>query len=477
MLAILVLVPIAVIFLQNLPFRSPPRAYYTMAVLILAFAEILAAITLPDLVARLPPAALQILHFALTADQLTRVLLASIGIVLGTAVLVGQRSFSSDRQHRRFANLLLISLTGMNATVLSSDFFTLYVFLEVVSVSSFILVALDRGLFAVEGAFRYLILSALASTFMLSAVALLALACGGTSFEVVRSGFNSTQATLARLGVIVFAVGMFIKGGVVPFHAWLPGAYASAPAAVSILLAGIVTKVSGVYTLARITYSIYVPDEALATVLLALGTASMVLGAILALSQADLKRMLAYSSISQIGYVVVALGCASELGVVAAAFHIFNHAVFKALLFVGTAAVESKAGTTELHRLAGIGSKMPVTCATTTIGMLSAAGFPPFAGFFSKLLIVLALWKSGHTTYGVIAILASILTLSYLLSMQRQMLFGKPNAETATLSEADASHLVPAIFLAFLAVFVGVLFPLLLHSPLSFLLLNRKLPW
>jgi multicomponent Na+:H+ antiporter subunit D len=476
-LALLILLPLAVLFLQNFPFRSLSRAYFTIAVLVSAFAEILAAITLPELLTLRSVPVLATLHFGLVSDDLSRVLLASIGVVLGAAMLVGQESITTARQHRLFANLLLVSLTGMNATVLSNDFFTLYVCLEIVAVASFILIALDRGLLAVEGAFRYLILSALASTFMLSASALLSLAAGGTSFEIVRNGLTSNQSTLTRLGLIVFVVGMFIKGGLIPFHGWLPGAYAAAPAAVSVFLSGIVTKVSGVYALARITYSIYVPDDKLATILLLFGTTSMVLGAILALGQTDLKRMLAYSSISQIGYIVVALGCGSELGVIAAAFHLFNHAIFKSLLFIGSAAIEAKAGTTDLTRLSGIGSKMPVTSATTTVGMLSAAGFPPFAGFFSKLLIVLALWKAGHYGYAVIAILASILTLSYLLVMQRQVLFGKPAATFSTISEAQAGYLVPAILLALLAVFVGVLFPLLVESPFSFLLLNKGLPW
>jgi multicomponent Na+:H+ antiporter subunit D len=270
---------------------------------------------------------------------------------------------------------------------------------------------------------------------------------------------------------------MFIKGGVVPFHGWLPGAYGSAPASVSILLSGIVTKISGIYALIRIVHSVYVPDEKLSMVLLVLGTLSLVIGAVAALSQPCLKRMLAYSSISQLGYIVLALGSGTELGVVAATFHLFNHAVFKSLLFVNAAAVESRLGTTELARMGGVGAKMPVTGATATLAMLSAAGIPPCAGFFSKLLIIVALVKAEHVGFAVVAVLASVLTLGYFMAMQRQAFFGKPSETVASVKEAAAGYLVPAILLGLVTVFAGVMFPILLDSSLSFLLLSKSLPW
>lgn len=479
MLALLVLGPIAALLLLNLPWRNVPRSTLTLCLLALAFLEIYAAVYLPTLLTHLPLPWLSQLHFGLVADDLTRVLLLTIGVVLGAAVLVGQASVKSDRQYRLFASLLVVSLTGMNATVLLSDFFSMYVFLEVTAVSSFILIAQDRSRLGIEGAFRYLILSAVAATFMLGACGLLVLSAGGTSFDAVRSAVSSgtPEAALAKLSLGIFILGMCIKGGVVPFHGWLPGAYASAPSGVSVLLSGVVTKVSGIYALIRIVHSVYVPDEKLSLVLLVLGTASILVGAIAAIGQTDMKRMLAYSSISQVGYIVLALGAGGELGVVAASFHLFNHAIFKSLLFVDAAAIESKTGTMTLEKLGGVGSRMPVTNATATLGMLSAAGIPPFAGFFSKLLIIVALFKAGHVSFGVIAVMASLLTLGYFLSLQRQAYFGKPTADLEAITEASAGHLVPAIVLGTITVLAGVLFPFLLDSSFSFLLLSKSLPW
>jgi proton-translocating NADH-quinone oxidoreductase chain N len=476
LLALLILIPLAVLLLLNLPWRGSLRSVHSAGVLGLAVAEIFVAIALPALPQALNLPLLSELHFGLVADDLTRVLLASIGVVVYAATLVGQESISDDRRYRQFASLLILSLAGMNATVLLSDFFSLYVFLEVTAVASFILIAMGRGLLVVEGALRYLFLSALATALMLTAVGLLLLASGGTSFEAVHNAVAS-GSSLARIGVVVFMLGLFIKGGVVPFHGWLPGAYSVAPPAVSVLLSGIITKASGIYALIRIVAHVYVPDDRVAMVLLLAGTISIIVGAVAAMGQNDLKRMFAYSSISQVGYIVLALGTSTTLGVMAATFHLFNHSVFKSLLFVNSAAVESRLGTTDMGRMGGIGGKMPITGATSTIAMLSAAGIPPFAGFWSKLLIVVALWKSDHQTFAIIAVLASLLTLGYFLLMQQKAFFGKPASEVVGITEAKGGYLVPAIFLALISVLAGVLFPFLVDSPLSFLVLSQALPW
>jgi multicomponent Na+:H+ antiporter subunit D len=444
------------------------------AVLALALGEIFAAMALPRLMVDIP--VLNLLHFGLVPDDLTRVLLASIGVVLFASALVGEGAIPDDREYRQFVSLLIVSLAGMNATVLLSDFFSLYVFLEVTGVASFIMIALRRDLFAVEGAFRYLILSAVATALMLTAVGLMLFAAGGTSFQAVRATVASGSG-LGRLALVVFMLGLFIKGGMVPFHGWLPGAYSASPSPVSVLLSGIVTKASGIYALIRITSNVYVPDERLSMVLLVAGSVSIIVGAVAAMGQKDLKRMLAYSSISQVGYIVLALGASSPLGVMAATFHLFNHSVFKSLLFVNAAAVESRMGTTEMAHMGGISGKMPITGATSTIAMLSAAGIPPFAGFWSKLLIIVALWKSEHQAFAVIAVLASLLTLGYFLLMQQKAFFGKPSDDVMNLTEAKGDFLVPAIFLALISILAGVFFPLMVDSPLSFLALGQALPW
>ena len=479
MLTLFGLSPLLVLLLLNISWRALPPLLPLLAVLALGFANVVFGLALPalDLERQIP--ILSELHFGLVADDLSRVFLVSIGLVVCAAALVNSESKPADNTNRNFCSLLLVSLTGMNGVVLLSDFFSLYVFLEVAGIASFILIAFGKNILAVEGAFRYLLLSAVAGMFMLSGVGLLLYSMGDTSFAAVRAIVSNGAAVpqIAKLAIAVYVIGLFIKGGLVPFHGWLPGAYSSAPAGVSVLLAGIVTKVSGIYALVRLAQDVITPDVGLSNVFLIAGSVSIVVGAVAAIGQSDMKRMLAYSSISQVGYIVLALGSGTQLGVVAATFHLFNHAMFKSLLFVGSASVEASLGTTDMNQMGGLGTKMPLTGTTTGIAMLSAAGIPPFSGFWSKLLIVVALWRSGREGYASLAVVASVLTLGYFLVMQRRAFFGKPSANVEGAKESGPGYMVPAVVFAVITVLTGVFFPLLKDTPLSFLLLNKGLTW
>jgi multicomponent Na+:H+ antiporter subunit D len=182
--------------------------------------------------------------------------------------------------------------------------------------------------------------------------------------------------------------------------------------------------------------------------------------------------MLAYSSISQVGYMVLGLGAGTVLGVAGAIFHLFNHATFKSLLFVNAAAVEQQTGTRDMNRMGGLAEKMPVTGWTSVIAFLSTAGIPPLAGFWSKLIIIVALWQAGHIVYAGLAVLASLLTLAYFLSMQRRVFFGKLAAGFENLKEANAWILIPACALALITLGIGIAIPWLFET---FLLPIRSL--
>jgi multicomponent Na+:H+ antiporter subunit D len=361
---------------------------------------------------------------------------------------------------------MLIAMVGMNGTVLLRDLFSLYVFLEITAVSSFVLIAFNKDRDALEGAFKYIILSAVATTLMVGSVALFLLVAGETSFDAVsRALLNANTSVVAKVAMGAFVCGLFIKGGLVPFHGWLPGAYSSAPAPVSVFLAGIATKVSGVYALVRLMTSVFGPGSvSLNHVLLLVGAASIVVGALAALWQDNLKRLLAYSSISQVGYIILGLGCGSPLGVLGAVFHLFNHSVFKSLLFVNSAAVEQRVGTTDMNRMGALGGRMPITSVTSLIAVLSTAGIPPLAGFWSKLVIIVALWQSHDYAYAFIAVLMSVVTLGYLLLMQRKIFFNETSEDMMGVREASFGIVVPALVLAAITIGVGVLFPWILNT-------------
>ncbi len=403
-------------------------------------------------------------------DDLTLVMFLAIAVVGLSAVWIARYTFGEDNEKRfRFANLLLLCLAGMNGIVLVRDLFALYVFLEITAVTSFVLIALERGKAAFEGAFKYMVLSAVATALILGGLALLFVVAGDTSFAAVKAALQGAATTkLALAAMALFVVGLSVKAGLVPFHGWLPDAYSAAPAAVSVLLAGIVTKTTGVYTLIRLAQVFGLP-EPVKHALLALGAVSIVAGALAALTQRDFKRMLAYSSISQVGYIVLAMGAADggavgQLAIAGAVLHLFNHAIFKTLLFVNSAAVEVQAGTRDMDRLGGISARMPVTGTTSVLAMLSTAGIPPLSGFWSKLFIILAVWKAGHEGFAFVGIVASVITLGYFLSMQRRVFFGKLSEGCKDLREAGPWGLVPALMLAAITVALGVAVPWLFDT-------------
>jgi multicomponent Na+:H+ antiporter subunit D len=451
----------------NLP---PPRIASRIALAVagtLSLLEAVAVLAVSRALWALPFGPLEaLLATRFHVDDLALVMFLAIGLVATCSTLIARYALGGGReQELRFANLLLLSIAGMNGVVLATDLFTLYVFLEITAVSSFVLIALERGRAAFEGAFKYLVLSAVATALILAGLALLLIVAGGTSFaEVSASLKGAGSSKLVLTSIALFLAGLAIKGGLVPFHGWLPDAYSAAPAPVSVLLAGIVTKTTGIYTLMRLVSSVFGASVAIERALLAIGVLSILVGAIAALGQRDLKRMLAWSSISQVGYIVLGLGAGSALGMAGAALHLFNHSVFKSLLFVNAAAVEREAGTTDMEQLGGIGARMPVTGTTSIIAMLSTAGVPPLSGFWSKLLIVVAVWRAGYPGYAATAILASVLTLAYFLLMQRRVFFGPLAPSCAGLQEARGWALVPAVVLAAITLALGLGLPWLFET-------------
>ena len=403
-----------------------------------------------------------------SVDHLSFIVLFSIGIVSLTSLIVGRYTISDENERFNFINLLIIASIGMCGIVMVRDIFSLYVFLEITAASSFILIALHKEKEALEGAFKYILLSAIATIMMLASIALIILVAGDTSFATIKEALSSSaDSSIVKLAIGLFICGLFIKGGLVPFHGWLPDAYSQAPSAVSVLLAGIVTKVSGIYTLIRLVTALFGFTGNIKGILILVGVISMLFGAFAALTQNNFKRMLAYSSISQVGYILAGLGTGIGLGIAGAVFHFFNHAIFKSLLFVNSAAVEKSTGLVNMDEMGGLSERMPITGSTSVVGFLSTSGIPPLAGFWSKLMIIMALWVSGHRVYAVIAVLASVLTLAYLLTMQRKVFFGKIAEELDNIKEVDKGFAAVSIILALMTIGAGILFPVIYNTYLA----------
>jgi proton-translocating NADH-quinone oxidoreductase chain N len=466
MQSVLVLAPLILLAVFNLPFLTLKERSYFFLTAFLCVTQAFLVLLHPVLFWSSYPDPLgPFVAFNLTLDTLALVMLLSIAIVSFSSLCVARVMMIMEKQRRHFLNLLLLAITGMNTMVMVSDVFSLYVFMEITAVSLFVLIALDKSAAAIEGTFKYLSLSVVAGVLMLTGIALFLLTSGSTSFSSLYGAF----AVEGNRQILTFASGLFlcgllIKSGAVPFHGWLPDAYQAASPAVSILLAGIVTKITGVYALLRLFGTVFVLTPGVQNVLLTCGMFSIVVAAVAALTQRDMKRMLAYSSISQVGYIILALGCATPLAFAGAVFHFFNHAVFKSLLFVNAASIERRFGSTDMGAIKGRGEGMTSTALTGMAGFLSAAGVPPLAGFWSKLIIITALCQAGRYGYAAAALLAGLLTLGYFLALQKKVFLVKVPGAARTLYRAPAGLTILEISLAAVTVGMGLGYPLVLNT-------------
>jgi len=466
MLALFILIPLISVLLLNL-FRSDfIKKIACWFGMVLTLAQICFVLFVPiGLLSNQSGFFGKYFAFNLAVDSLSKLMLLTIGIVVFTSIMIGQFSYSDETKKFNFLNLILLTLAGMNGLVMVTDIFSIYVFIEIVAVASFILILTYKDKLAFESAFKYIVLSVAATLFILLSIAIFLLISGNTSFVSISDAIkNPGNSSLVMIAICLFLCGAFTKGGLVPFHGWLPDAHSSAPSSVSILLSGIVIKVTGIYPLIRIMNITGGGSVPVKQILMVIGAVSIVVGALAALGQNDIKRMLAFSSVSQMGYVVLAIGTGTPLGIAAAVFHILNHAIFKSQLFANAAAVEKQTGTRDMDKLGGLASKMPVTGGTSIVAMLSISGIPPLSGFWSKLLIIVALWQGAHYTYAFIAVVASIITLAYFLSLQRRVFFGKIAEGLENIKEAKFGLVLPALILALLTIFIGLFFPLVFNK-------------
>ncbi len=400
-------------------------------------------------------------------DALTTLLLlvvSMVGLAVSLYSVDYMRRFTS-RSH--FYSLFMLMVCGMNGVILAGDLFNLYVFLEVAAIASYSLVAFGCAHEELEASFKYIVLGSLSSALILTGVALVygitgTLNLGHIAERVAETGMEAPL--LLAFGL--FIVGFGFKSALVPFHAWLPDAHPSAPAPVSAMLSGVLIKAIGVYVLARLAFNVFGISDIALEMLRWLGLLSMVVGGLLAVGQKDIKRLFAFSSISQVGFMVLGLGLATPLGIVGALYHLVNHSMFKSLLFLNAGAVEYATGTRNLKQLGGLNRMLPVTGATSLVGSMSIAGVPPFNGFWSKLIIVLACIESGYYGLATAAVLVSIVTLAYQLKVQRMAFF-------AALPDALANirREPPMMALAMILLAVGCI-------ALSFLILSGlRDPW
>ena len=393
-------------------------------------------------------------------DGLTVVMLLIVNVVGFLVAIYSVNYMTHYTDKGKYYTLYLLLLAGLNGVVLSGDMFNLFVFLEISAIASYALVAFGVEAEELEASFKYQILGGVASALILFGIAIFYHLTGTLNLADASRVFSGLGVNPAMIFVgTLFLVGFSLKAALMPFHAWLPDAHPSAPAPISAMLSGVVIKVLGVYTLIRIFFNVFglASMSYITTVFLVLGTLSMVVASFLALGQKDLKRLLAYSSISQIGYVIFAFGLGTPLGILGGLFHLINHAAFKSLLFLNSGAVVYRTDNRDMEKMGGLSQRMPVTGTTSLVGSLSISGIPPLAGFWSKLVIILAAIEAGEHILAGVAVIASVVTLAYYMKLQRLTFLGKLRDIYKELKEAPALMCISMVILAILSVGLGVL--------------------
>jgi multicomponent Na+:H+ antiporter subunit D len=403
-------------------------------------------------------------------DGFANLMLVIVNLISFAATLFSTQYMERYTAKHRYYALFLLMVAGMNGVVLTGDLFNLFVFLEVATIASYALVAFGTGQEELEASFKYLVLGSISSTLILMGIALLYGASGFLNMASISQAIaGSAGRPLLVLVTVFFLVGFGIKAAVVPFHPWLPDAHPSAPAPISAMLSGVLIKALGVYALARVLFNVIGMTPLLGQILIAVGILSMVIGVFLAVGQWDFKRLLAYHSISQMGYVVLGIGLggyllaaggsrpAAALAILGGLFHLANHSVFKSLLFLCSGSIEYGTGTRQLKEMGGLRERMPLTRATCTIASLSIAGVPPFNGFWSKLLIILAAFQAGYAWLAAVTILVSFVTLVSFLKVMRYAFLGRLSEALARVRESPALMSASLIVLAVLCTGMGLL--------------------
>jgi NADH-quinone oxidoreductase subunit M len=352
---------------------------------------------------------------------------------------------------------LLVFTAGMMGVMLSVNLIQFYLFWELMLIPSYFLIAFwgtsDQRL---SIGFKYFIYTHIGALSML--LGILAVYAYTETFNFVQLPALAGAIPPGMVGVIfvLLLVGFLVKMAVFPFHTWLPDAHSEAPTPISALLSGVMVK-CGAYGMARVLLTIFGPTFLYTSdILTGLGVVTMIYGGLMALAQTDIKRLLAYSSISQLGYILFGLGTASPLGVTGGLLHIINHAISKSLLFMGAGLIAHQTGTRDIRRLGGLMAKMPITSVACMVGAFSLIGIPPLNGFWSEWMIFGGGLAAGKNLITLLGVVSTVITAGYYLWFVWRVFFGAVPEPLQAVQDPPRQQLVPVVILATLCLVWGV---------------------
>jgi proton-translocating NADH-quinone oxidoreductase chain N len=392
------------------------------------------------------------------------ILIALAGLLISVYALGYIREGAKEKYHM----LYLLLITGATGVVLTGDIFNLFVFFEILCISSYSLVAYFGDKAGVESAIKYLIQGALGSSLILIGIGLLYGQFGTLNMADIASNIHSVQSIPVFVPLVLLITGFGVEAAIFPLNAWLPDAHSSAPSSISAILSGIAIEV-GLYAIVRVIFTLFGASSIL-TFLLFLGVTTLLIGELCAFSQENIKRMLAYSSIGQIGLIVFALSIASSYGITGGLFQIVSHTFGKALLFLAVGYMIYRTGSMNISSFKGMGKKMPYTSFAFTIGAFSLVGLPPFIGFPSKFMIVKAALLKHETLFTLLIILillATIIEGAYFFKVVQVIYFkGGENKLSQKSEKAPLSVLIPIFIFVGLIVVIGI-YPKLITNILN----------
>jgi multicomponent Na+:H+ antiporter subunit D len=365
-----------------------------------------------------------------------------------------------------FYSLFLLLYTGLTGIILTGDLFNLYVFLEISSLAGYALLSSGQIRSAVA-TYRYLLVGTIAATFYLLGIGFLYSLTGTLNMADMAARLPATDNPAVFITAVGFIVlGLSIKAALFPMHGWLPDAYTYAPAPIIGFVSGVMAKVSA-YALFRLLYFVLRPEGAVLPMMSVLGwTAALgiVAGSVLAMAQNDMRRMLAYSSVSQMGYIVLGLSIATPAAITGALLHVLNHAIMKACLFFVAGGVQWRTGHYKISDFVGLSRRMPWTAAALVVVAFSMIGLPPTAGFFSKWYLVTGAISAHAWVFVGALVISSLLNAVYFFRVieisflrQPQPLADAPAPVVPGRQELPAAMLMPILVLATAVILLGFL--------------------
>lgn len=378
--------------------------------------------------------------------------LASIFSVLGLIVWIYSFQYMKEEPIERFYMLFMLLVAGATGIVLTGDIFNLFVFLEITAISAYSLTAFLRKRHGAEAAFKYILMGSLASTFILIGILILYAFTGTLNMADLAVRMENVPYAAKILVLILFLVGFGIEAEIFPLNGWAPDAYSEAPTPIGAIFGGIVVK-AGIYALVRILFTVFALSSTFYFIAL-MGIITLLVAEMAAIRQGQIKRMLAYSSIGQMGLVLIAFGVGSGDAMYGALFAMFNHAVIKPMLFFAAGYLLFYSVTDNLDDLNGLGKKRPWSAFIFSIGALAIIGLPPFSGFWGKFYILTALANKGQMLLVFLVLVGGVIEAVYYLRVIGR-LYLQPAADIETQKTPVGGMLAMAL-LAIVVIAIGI---------------------